>query len=143
MKKTILVIITLLLTSTSYSQNGSETCIDKKIFLRDICKTQELNKGIVHFGECANGFSYEISTDGKTADSSFITTEIQCKILEVRKQDGIETRTTYFDESNKKVVVYQHLNGLANAYVYGHTGYYHITKFASGDSIYNFHSFEH
>lgn len=142
MKKTILTLIILGFSATSYSQTGSETCFEKKMYLRDICKAQELKNNLTLFSQCANGYDYEISTDGKDIDSTFVTTSIQCKMVEVRKQDGIETRTAYFDESNKKVVVYQHDNGLANAYVYGHTGYYHITKFASGDSIFNFHSFE-
>ena len=142
MAKTILTIIIMLISIPSYSQTGTETCVDKKMYLRDICKQQELEGETAKFSQCANGFSYEISTDGADVDSSFVTTNIQCKVLEVRKQDGIETRTAYFDELNKKVVVYEHDNGISNAYVYGHTGYYHITKFATGDSIFNFHSFE-
>lgn len=142
MTKTILTLIILSFSATSFAQTGTETCADKKMYLRDICKAQSLNKSITSFSQCANGFDYEISTDGKDIDSTYVTTDIQCKMVEIRKQDSIETRTAYFDEFNKKVVVYQHDNGLSNAYVYGHTGYYHITKFASGDSIFNFHSFE-
>ena len=141
MKKGFLAFIILTFANVSLSYTGEITCQDKKMFLRDICKTQELKKDVAHFSNCANGFSYEISTNGEV-ESDFVTTEIQCKMVEVRMQDGIETRTAYFDKSNNKVVVYQHDNGLANAYVYGSTGYYHITQFASGDSIFNFHSFE-
>ncbi|MCJ8275419.1 MAG: hypothetical protein HRT44_05560 [Bdellovibrionales bacterium] len=142
MAKTILTLMIITFSLPSYSQTGTETCVDKKMFLRDICKSQELKNSKAIFSNCANGFEYEVSMDGKNIDSSFVTTDIQCKIVEVRQQDGIETRTEYFDEINKKVVVYQHDNGISNAYVYGHTGYYHITKFASGDSIFNFHTFE-
>ncbi|MCB0377440.1 MAG: hypothetical protein KDD33_03020 [Bdellovibrionales bacterium] len=140
----LLVCLSILMVSTSaFSQNGTETCTDKKIFLRDICKEQVLQGEKAIFKGCANGFSYEVSSGKNSSKEDFVTSDIQCKILEVRMKDGIETRTSYFDEFNKKVVVYQHDNGLSNAYVYGKTGYYHITKFASGDSIYNFHSFEH
>ena len=142
MAKPLLALIIILFSIPSFSQTGTETCIDKKFFLRDICKAQELKGSTALFSQCANGFNYEVSMDGKDVDTSFVTTEIQCKVVEVRKQDGIETRTAYFDQFNKKVVVYEHDNGLSNAYVYGHTGYYHITKFATGDSIFNFHSFE-
>lgn len=142
MKKLALAISILFIANVSYADGGKQTCIDKKMFLRDICKSQSLNGDTTRFDQCANGFTYEISTDGKDVDSTFVTTDITCKMVEIRMQDGIETRTAYFDKSNNKVVVYQHDNGLANAYVYGHTGYYHITKFASGDSIFNFHSFE-
>lgn len=132
----------LLITTLANASSGLQTCNEKKLFLRDVCKAQKLDGQTTQFSQCANGFSYEISTDGKNNDPDFVTTDIQCKMVEVRNQDGIEKRTAYFDQNNKKVVVYQHENGLANAYVYGHTGYYHITKFASGDSIFNFHSFE-
>lgn len=142
MAKSILTVIIFLFSLPSFSQTGTETCIEKQYFLRDICKAQDLKGSTVLFSQCANGFNYEVSMDGKDVDTSFVTTEIQCKVVEVRKQDGIETRTAYFDQFNKKVVVYEHDNGLSNAYVYGHTGYYHITKFATGDSIFNFHSFE-
>ena len=142
MTKIILTLIIFSFSLPSYSQTGTETCVDKKMYLRDICKAQELKGSLVTFDQCANGFSYEISTDGKNVDNSFVTTDIQCKVFEVRKQGGIESRTVYFDKINKKVVVYEHDNGISNAYVYGHTGYYHITKFATGDSIFNFHSFE-
>lgn len=141
MKKGFLAILLLTFSQVSFSYTGANTCEDKKMFLRDICKQQELNGNTAVFKQCANGFSYEISTDGQV-ESDFVTTDIQCKMVEVRMQDGIETRTAYFDKSNNKVVVYKHDNGLANAYVYGSTGYYHITQFASGDSIFNFHSFE-
>ena len=142
MAKLICFTMTVLICSIGHSADGTSTCMNKKMFLRDICKSQKLENSITHFDNCANGYSYEISTDGRNVDPDFVTTDIQCKMVEVRKTDGIETRTAYFDEANNKVVVYQHDNGLANAYVYGHTGYYHITKFASGDSIFNFHSFE-
>lgn len=139
--KLTLALSILLLSNVSLADTGAKTCVDKKMYLRDICKSQKLEGQTTYFDQCANGYSYEISTDGKNVDPDFVTTDIQCKMVEIRMQDGIETRTAYFDASNSKVVVYQHDNGLANAYVYGHTGYYHITKFASGDSIFNFHSF--
>lgn len=142
MKYLSLAISTLLFCNVSIADTGEKTCADKKMFLRDICKTQELKNNTSHFGQCANGFDYEISTKEIDVDSDFVTTDVQCKMVEIRKKDGIETRTAYFDKANQKVVVYHHDNGLANAYVYGRTGYYHITQFASGDSIYNFHSFE-
>jgi len=142
MKKLVLAISVLLMTNVAVAATGTKTCIDKQMFLRDICKAQKLTGNTAHFSQCANGFSYEISTEGIDIQSDFITTDIQCKMVEVRMQDGIETRTAYFDKTNSKVVVYQHDNGLSNAYVYGYTGYYHITQFASGDSIFNFHSFE-
>lgn len=142
MKKLVLAITVLLTSNISFSYTGAETCKDKKMFLRDICKSQKLEGTTAEFSDCANGYSYEISTGGINVVSDFVTTEISCKMVEIRKQDGIETRTAYFDNSNNKVVVYQHDNGLANAYVYGHHGFYHITQFASGDSIYNFHSFD-
>ena len=142
MNKLALAISVLLLSSVSYAGTGAKTCADKKMFLRDICKSQKLVGTTVQFSQCANNFTYEISTEGIDVDTDFVTTDIQCKMVEVRMQDGIETRTAYFDKTNSKVVVYQHDNGLANAYVYGHTGYYHITQFATGDSIFNFHSFE-
>lgn len=144
MNKMILATITLLWSSFSYAETGAVTCNDKKMFLRDICKVQKLEGDVAQFSECANGFKYEISANKENlkVNSDFVTTEIQCKMVEVRMQDGIESRTVYLDKSNNKVVVYQHDNGLSNAYVYGHTGFYHITQFASGDSIYNFHSFE-
>ncbi len=142
MKKLALTIMTLLLCNISLAESGERTCADKKMFLRDICKSQDLNGSVTLFSECANGYKYEISTKDAVVETDFVTTDIQCKMVEIRKQDGIETRTAYFDQSNNKVVVYQHDNGLANAYVYGQTGYYHITQFASGDSIFNFHSFE-
>jgi hypothetical protein len=144
MAKLTLAITFLLSANVSIADTGNKNCIEKKSFLRDICKEQKLEGTTAHFSECANGFSYEIVNDKQNlqVDSDFVTTEIQCKMVEVRQQDGIESRTTYFDRSNQKVVVYQHENGLANAYVYGHHGFYHITQFASGDSIYNFHSFD-
>jgi hypothetical protein len=142
MKNIILAISVLLYAQVSLANLGLNTCDDKKRYLRDICKSQKLYNSAAHFSECANGFQYEISSESLVIESDFVTTDIQCKMVEVRNQDGIETRTSYFDKSNNKVVVYQHDNGLANAYVYGHTGYYHITQFASGDSIYNFHSFD-
>ena len=142
MIRTFFVATFLLFASTAYAESGAETCSDKKSFLRDICKVQNLKGTTAHFSQCANGYSYEISTDGKNVESSFVTTDISCKVVEVRNQDGIEKRTAYYDNLNSKVVVYDHFNGISNAYVYGHTGYYHITKFASGDSIFNFHSFE-
>ena len=142
MRRLNLILLSLFISNISLADTGYETCNEKKRFLRDICKSQNLNGEIAEFSQCANGFSYEISTQKIEVNSDFVTTDIQCKLVEVRKQDGIETRTAYFDKSNKKVVVYQHDNGLANAYVYGHTGYYHITQFATGDSIYNFYSFE-
>lgn len=141
MAKLLLTITTLLIANVSNADTGANTCREKKMYLRDICKQQQLKGNTVTFNQCANGFTYEISTDGKNITSDFVTSDIQCKMVEIRMQDGIETRTAYFDAKNKKVVVYQHENGLENAYVYGHTGYYHITKFASGDSIVNFHSF--
>lgn len=141
MKTTILAILVLLVANISQADTGAKTCMNKQMYLRDICQSQKLVGETVHFNQCANGYSYEISTDGKNVDPDFVTTDIECKMVEVRMEDGIETRTAYFDASNSKVVVYQHDNGLSNAYVYGHTGYYHITKFASGDSIFNFHSF--
>ncbi len=141
MAKLIMAITLIFTANFSKADTGLESCKEKKIFLRNICKTQKLEQNTTHFGECANGFSYEISTQQIEVDSDFVTTDIQCKMVEVRNQDGIDSRTTYLDKSNQKVVVYQHDNGLANAYVYGHTGFYHITQFASGDSIYNFHSF--
>lgn len=142
MKNLILAISVLVTASVSFADTGTKTCLNKQMYLRDICKAQKLDGETVHFDQCANGYSYEISTNGKNIDTDFVTTDIQCKMVEIRKQDGIDSRTAYFDASNSKVVVYQHDNGLANAYVYGHTGYYHITKFASGDSIFNFHSFK-
>ncbi len=142
MAKLILAITLIFGANFSNADTGINSCNEKKMFLRDICKTQKLNGNVTHFDQCANSFSYEISTHKIEINSDFVTTDIKCKMVEVRKQDGIESRTTYFDQSNQKVVVYQHDNGLANAYVYGHTGFYHITQFASGDSIYNFHSFE-
>lgn len=142
MKNLGLAILTVLISNVSFADLGTNTCNEKKMFLRDICKVQELKGTTAHFQQCANGYKYEISTKEIDVNSDFVTTDIQCKMVEVRMQDGIETRTAYFDKSNNKVVVYKHDNGLANAYVYGHTGYYHITQFASGDSIYNFHSFE-
>lgn len=141
MKNLLLALSVLFAANASFAETGAKTCLDKKMYLRDICKSQKLKGDNVTFDQCANGFSYEISTNGENVDADFVTTDIQCKMVEIRMQDGIETRTAYFDAANKKVVVYQHDNGLANAYVYGHTGYYHITKFASGDSIFNFHSF--
>ena len=141
MDKLTLAITILLLTFTSGAHTGTNTCMDKKMYLRDICKSQKLEGTTAHFQQCANGYSYEITSDGIDVESDFVTTEIECKMVEARMEDGIETRTTYFDVTNQKVVVYKHDNGLSNAYVYGHTGYYHITKFASGDSIFNFHSF--
>lgn len=142
--KLIIAFITITLSAhTSQADMGEKTCLDKKMYLRDICKSQRLEGSVAHFEQCANNFSYEISTQGIDADTDFVTSEeINCKMVEIRKQDGIDSRTAYFDKKNQKVVVYQHDNGLANAYVYGHTGYYHVTKFASGDSIFNFHSFE-
>jgi hypothetical protein len=142
MKKIVIVLTLLLTANVSYSDSGAKTCQDKKMFLRDICKSQKLNGETAIFNQCANGYTYEISTDGKNVDPQFVTTDIQCKMVEIRMQDGIESRTAYFDATNNKVVVYQHDNGLSNAYVYGSTGYYHVTKFASGDSIFNFHSFD-
>lgn len=142
MDKLAIAIITLFVSNMTIAASGFETCADKKMFLRDICKEQRLLGETVHFSQCANSFSYEISTDGKNVDPEFVTTDIQCKMVEIRQQDGIETRTAYFDKTNRKVVIYKHDNGLSNAYVYGHTGYYHITQFASGDSIFNFHSFD-
>lgn len=141
MDKILLILAALGFVNVSNADTGKNTCVEKTMYLRDICKNQVLKGHTVGFSNCANGFSYEISTDGKNIDSDFVTSEIQCKMVEIRMQDGIETRTAYFDANNKRVVVYQHENGLENAYVYGHTGYYHITKFASGDSIVNFHSF--
>ena len=132
MNRVFLAIIILFFTNVSMSYTGADTCAEKKMFLRDICKVQKLDNKVTQFDQCANGFSYEITTDGKHS-SDFVTTDIQCKMVEVRMQDGIETRTAYFDKANQKVVVYKHDNGLANAYVYGQTGYYHITQFASGD----------
>jgi uncharacterized membrane protein len=143
MKQLVFLIIVFGISGVSSADMGTKTCIDKKMYLRDICKNQVLNGDVSEFSDCANGFTYQISTQNINADSDFITSDqIGCKMVEIRKQDGIESRTSYFDQSNQKVVVYQHENGLANAYVYGHTGYYHITKFASGDSIFNFHSFD-
>ena len=143
MNQLILAVTIVVTASVSFADMGTKTCTDKKMYLRDICKTQKLDGAVTQFGECANGYSYEISTEGIDADADFVTSDdIRCKMVELRMEDGIETRTAYFDKLNQKVVVYQHDNGLANAYVYGHTGYYHITKFASGDSIFNFHSFE-
>jgi len=142
MARLAIVISIMFMAQASYSSSGTKTCADKKMFLRDVCKSQKLVGETSHFSQCANGYSYEISTDGKNVDHDFVTTEIQCKMVEIRNQDGIERRTAYFDNTNKKVVVYQHDNGLSNAYVYGHTGYYHITQFASGDAIFNFHSFD-
>ena len=142
MKNTFLTLAILFMAIPSYAGTGTETCFDKKYFLRGICKSQKLVGQTVHFDQCANGFSYEVSMDGQNIESDFVTTDIQCKLVEIRMQDGIESRTAYFDKDNKKTVVYQHDNGLANAYIYGHTGYYHITQFASGDSIFKFHSFE-
>lgn len=141
MEKLGLALLIIFTSNFSMAGTGASTCANKKMFLRDICKEQKLDGQSTHFDQCANGFSYEISTEGIEVDSDFVTTDIQCKMVEIRNIDGIETRTAYFDKSNQKVVVYQHDNGLSNAYVYGHTGYYHITQFASGDSIYNFHSF--
>ena len=141
MKNLVLILASLFISNIALSYSGEKTCDDKKMFLRDICKSQDLNGNVTLFSECANGYSYEISTKDAVVESDFVTTDIQCKMVEIRKQDGIETRTAYFDKSNNKVVVYKHDNGLANAYVYGQTGYYHITQFASGDSIFNFHSF--
>jgi hypothetical protein len=139
----ILLAFTLIFSANfSNADTGVDNCTEKKMFLRDICTAQNLNGTTVEFSQCANGCSYEITTKEIEVNSDFVTTEVNCKMVEIRKQDGIESRTTYFDPSNKKVVVYQHENGLANAYVYGHTGFYHITQFASGDSIYNFHSFD-
>ncbi len=142
MKNLVLILASLFVCNSAFSHTGEKTCDDKKMFLRDICKAQDLKGSVALFSECANGFDYEISTKDAVVESDFVTTDISCKMVEIRKQDGIETRTAYFDQSNNKVVVYQHDNGLANAYVYGQTGYYHITQFASGDSIFNFHSFE-
>ena len=143
MKLISILTLTLLGTLSAQAGEGKKTCVEKAMFLRDICKSQKLTGHVTHFSQCANSFSYEISTEGIEADADFVTSEdIQCKMVEIRQTDGIESRTAYFDKSNKKVVVYQHDNGLANAYVYGHTGYYHITKFATGDSIFNFHSFD-
>ncbi len=142
MKKLILAILVLTTANIVSAASGANTCAEKQMFLRDICKSQKLDGKTANFSQCANGFSYEISTDGINVDSDFVTTDVQCKMVEVRMQDGIESRTSYFAADNQKVIVYQHDNGLANAYVYGLTGYYHITQFASGDSIFNFHSFE-
>lgn len=142
--KLITVFITIIISAhTGQADSGQQTCEDKKMYLRDICKSQKLEGNVAHFDKCANNFSYEISTQGIDVNTDFVTSDIvNCKMVEIRKQDGIDSRTAYFDNKNQKVVIYQHDNGLANAYVYGHTGYYHITKFASGDSIFNFHSFE-
>ena len=142
MAKLILAITLIFSANFSNADTGVDNCSEKKMFLRDICKNQKLNGDIAQFDQCANGFSYEISANPIEVTSDFVTTDIQCKMVEVRKQDGIDSRTTYYDKTNQKVVVYKHDNGLANAYVYGHTGFYHITQLASGDAIYNFHSFD-
>lgn len=140
--KIILAISTLLFTLSAQSQTGAESCLDKKSYLRDICTQQNLKGNTAHFSGCANGFSYEISTDKGSIDTSLISSEVSCKVVEVRKIAGIDQRISYYDDFNNKAVVYKHNNGLSYSYVYGKTGYYHITELASGDSIYNFYSFE-
>lgn len=142
MKNLALTLATLLFSTTVWGNQGLTTCFDKKVFLSDICKIQKNDGNTTHFQDCANEIQYEITTEKVDVQSTYVTTDIQCKMVEIRKQDSIESRTSYFDKSNNKVVVYKHDNGLSNAYVYGKTGYYHITEFATGDSIYNFHSFD-
>ena len=140
--KTILAGSILLFTFTAQSQTGTESCLNKKSYLRDICTKQSLEGNTAIFSGCANGFSYEISTEKGQIDTNLIRSEVSCKVVEVRKFAGINERISYYDDFNNKAVVYKHNNGLSYSYVYGKTGYYHITELASGDSIYNFYSFE-
>lgn len=140
--KTILAISILMFALTAQSQTGTQSCNEKKSYLRDICTQQVLKGNTANFSKCANGFSYEISTDKKDIDTSLISSQVSCKVVEIRNIDGIEQRISYYDDFDNKAVVYKHNDGLSYSYVYGQTGYYHITELASGDSIYNFYSFE-
>ena len=147
MTKTLIAVLVILFSFNAHSNNlesqrADDACFNKKTFLRDICKVQELIDTTAHFKACANGYSYYISTDISEANPNLMGNKVSCKMVELRNDKSINKRITYFDEYSNKVVVYEHINGLSNTFVYGHTGYYHISELSSGDSLYNFYSFE-
>ena len=95
----------------------------------------------MYFTSCANGFSYRISENLTESNANLTGQQVSCKMVEIRNDKTINKRTTYFDEHSDKVVVYEHTNGLNNTFVYGSTGYYHISELSSGDSLYQFYAF--
>ena len=141
MTKTLTAILIMTFCFNAHASNGTEACHNKKLFLKNICKTQELIDGTAHFAACTNGYSYYISTNLKEQNTNLMGSEVRCKMVEMRNESSINKRTTYFDEHADKVVVYEHTNGLSNTFVYGKTGYYHISELSSGDSLYHFYSF--
>ena len=134
-------IATFLTTQSLFATEHTKPCQDKINFLHSICDQKTNHSGQWSFSQCANQYSYNVKS-GDIEEPTFNTPSVICMIEEKRFQGTIESRTSYFDTSNKKVVVYQHDNGLANAYIYGNTGYYHVTKFATGESVLAFHSFD-
>jgi len=139
--KTLVALIILSFGLQAQAKSGAEECQDKKMFLKQICKVQELVHGTAHFSTCSSGYSYYVETGASEGHSALSGDSVSCKIVELRNEKSIDRRTTYFDEHSNKVVVYDHTNGLSNTYVYGHTGYYHISEMGNGDNLYNFYSF--
>ena len=143
MTRTFLAIATLCLSMNAYGNNsGTEACHSKAMFLSSICRVQTLVGSSMEFAACANGYQYRIATNLNETNKNLLGKTVSCKMIEVRNKNRISERITYFDSQANRVVEYKHTSGLSNTFVYGHTGYYHVSELANGDALYNFYSFE-
>lgn len=135
--------------ATATAHNGdtgeSSSCLGELATLKAICQSQKLIDGnIAQFSDCSSGFSYyftkKLKGDSLTTDSG----PVLCKVTELRNEKSLRSKSTYISRTPassalEKTVVYEHTNGLLNTFVYGHTGFYHISETESGDSLYEFH----
>lgn|GEM_PF-2229885 len=139
MTKILFFAIQLLL--LNFAVADIQTCSAEVSALKALCDTQELtDEGAAFFSNCSSGFSYYFSNEAKE-DHFTMESKSSCKIKELRHEKSLDSKTTFISQTSEKTVVYQHTNGLSNTFVYGATGYYHISETESGDSLYDFHMY--
>lgn len=136
------IIFVLISFSFNFAFGENNPCHAELQTLKSLCSSQVLNKNTAHFSNCSTGFSYDYHQSVGDNHFTMKTAPALCKIIENRNEESLKSKTTYFESSSDKTVVYQHTNGLNNTFVYGATGFYHISETQNGDSLYDFHFYK-